>query len=256
MCYLYLPEKLGSCANCDRFFSHLTSQTFSREQLQMKTTSGQTFNKKWFFLPQQYSLALASSYSFRNLTKIDCNKRDEVYYVFWYTEHLPTQRQRGRQSCGAHLHQQLTMQQFLYQTIAPVHPWLSSFAWLKVGYHEPTSTPIALQTSNSELCRRASAAAMALFNMLIQVSEKNFLCVNRGWRTKSWTHATAPFTFSWLIAAPPRDTVKTKCNSEGPLTTNAVNWKTCKQDTCKIMRRPRWFRNDMILTLCNFFRER
>ena len=51
----------------------------------------------------------------------------------------------------------------------------------------PTSIPIALQGSNSELCRTASAAATAVFNMLILVSEKKFLCVNRGWRTKSWT---------------------------------------------------------------------
>ena len=41
-----------------------------------------------------------------------------------------------------------------------------------------------------------------------------------------------------------------------PLDTNAVNWNTCKQHMCEIMRRPRWFRNTMILTLCKFHRER
>ena len=120
----------------------------------------------------------------------------------------------------------------------------------------PASDPIAPQGSNSELCRTASAAATEVFNMLIPVSEKEFLCVKRGWRTNSRTHATAPFTFSWLKGTPLRDTVRTGCHSDGPLTTNAVNWKTWKQQTCTIMRRPRWFWNIMILTLWKFRRER
>ena len=89
----------------------------------------------------------------------------------------------------------------------------------------PARTPIAPQGSNRALFRTASAAVTAVFSMLIPVSEKKLLCVNRGWRTKSCTHATAPFTLSWSIATPSSDTVKTGCNSEGPLTTNAVNWK-------------------------------
>ena len=89
----------------------------------------------------------------------------------------------------------------------------------------PASTPIAPHWSNFELFRTASAAVTAVFNMLIPVSEKKFLCANMGWRTKACTHATAPFTFSWSIATPFRETVKTLCNSEGPFTTNAVNWK-------------------------------
>ena len=44
----------------------------------------------------------------------------------------------------------------------------------------PASSPIALQGLNSALCRTASAAAAAVFNMLFPVSEKKFLCVNRG----------------------------------------------------------------------------
>ena len=44
----------------------------------------------------------------------------------------------------------------------------------------PASTPIAPQGSNLELFRTASAAVTAVFSMLIPVSEKNFLCENRG----------------------------------------------------------------------------
>ena len=71
---------------------------------------------------------------------------------------------------------------------------------LKISYHGSNSThlfstAIARQGSNSELCQTTSAAATAVFNMLIPVSEKKFLCVNRGWRKKSCTDATAPFTF-------------------------------------------------------------
>ena len=89
----------------------------------------------------------------------------------------------------------------------------------------PASTSIAPQGSNLALFWTASVAVTAVFNMLIPVSEKKLLCVNRGWRIKSCTRATAPFTFSWSIATPFSDIVKTGCNSEGPLTTNAVNWK-------------------------------
>ena len=63
----------------------------------------------------------------------------------------------------------------------------------------PASTLIAPQGSNLELCRTGSAAVTVVFIMLIPVSEKKFLCVNRGWRTKSCTHATAPsFFHDWL----------------------------------------------------------
>ena len=89
----------------------------------------------------------------------------------------------------------------------------------------PASTSIAPQGLNLSLFRTASAAVTAVFSMLIPVSEKKLLCVNEGWRTKSCTHTTAPFNFSWSIATPSSDTVKTECSSEGPLTTSAVNWK-------------------------------
>ena len=78
----------------------------------------------------------------------------------------------------------------------------------------PASTPIALQQLNLELCRTASPPATAVFSMLIPVSEEKFLWVNTGRRTKSWTHATGPFTFSCTIATPSRDTVKMGCNSD------------------------------------------
>ena len=71
----------------------------------------------------------------------------------------------------------------------------------------PASTPIAPQGSNFELFRTASAALTPVFNMLTPVSGKKFFCVTRGWRTKSCTHATAPFTFSWSIATPFSGTV-------------------------------------------------
>ena len=77
---------------------------------------------------------------------------------------------------------------FLRDTIFSQHDFRSAIT-------RPASTPIAPQRSNLELCRRASAAVRAVFSMLIPVSEKKFLCVNRRWRTKSCTHATAPFTY-------------------------------------------------------------
>ena len=54
------------------------------------------------------------------------------------------------------------------------------------------STPIAPQGSNLAMFWTTSAAVTAVFSMLIPVSEKKLLCVNRRWRTKSCTHATAP----------------------------------------------------------------
>ena len=87
------------------------------------------------------------------------------------------------------------------------------------------------QTSNFELFRTASAAVTSVFGILIPVSEEKFLCANCGWRTKSCTHTTSPFTFSWSIATPFSDTVKTGCNSEAPITTNSLNWKICEQNT-------------------------
>ena len=97
----------------------------------------------------------------------------------------------------------------------------------------PAPAPIGLQGSSSELCRTASAAPTAVFNMLIPVSEKKFHCVNRGWRTNSWIHVPAPFIFSWSRATPLIGTVKIGCNSDGPLTTSAVNWKPWRRHTKK-----------------------
>ena len=104
----------------------------------------------------------------------------------------------------------------------------------------PASIPKALEGSNSELCPTASAVVTAVFSMLIPVSEKKFLWVSRGWRSKSWTYVTAPLTFWWLIATPSRDTVKMGCNFNGPLSTRAVNWNTWKQHMWKIIEKPGW----------------
>ena len=109
----------------------------------------------------------------------------------------------------------------------------TAFLWDKIFSQQdfksaitgPASTSIAPQGMNPSLFRTVSAAVTAVFSMLIPVSEKKHLCVNKGWRTKSCTHTTAPFTFPWSIATPSSDTVKTGCSSEGPLTTSAGNWK-------------------------------
>ena len=107
---------------------------------------------------------------------------------------------------------------FLRDTIFSRHDFKSAIT-------APASTPFVPQGSNLALFWTASAAVIAVFKMLIPVSKKKLFCVNRGWRTKSCTHATAPFTWSWSIATPFSETVKTGCISEGPFTTNAVNWK-------------------------------
>ena len=96
----------------------------------------------------------------------------------------------------------------------------------------PASILTAPQRLISELCRTASAAVTAVFKMLIPVSEKKFLCVNRGWRIESYTHVTAPITCLWSIATPLRDTVKMGCTCEGQFTTNAVNRKIWNQNMC------------------------
>ena len=75
---------------------------------------------------------------------------------------------------------------------------------------------IVVQQSNSERCWRASAAATKVFCLLILVLKKEFLWVNRGWPTKTWTNATTPFTFFWSIATASRDTVKMRCESGRP----------------------------------------
>ena len=143
----------------------------------------------------------------------------------------------------------VTFTAFLRDTFFSRHDFRSAISG-------PASTPIAPQGSNFELFRTASAAETAVFSMLIPVSEKKFLCVNRGWHSKSCIHATAPFSFSWLIATPLRDTIKTGYNSEGPFTFNAVNWKIWKQHTCSVMRMSRCFQSTMKLTFCNLRRKR
>ena len=100
--------------------------------------------------------------------------------------------------------------------------WWQDFKSIMTG---PAPTPIAPQGSKWLLCRTASAAVTALFNIPIPVSEKKLLWVKEGWQTKSCTQATAPFTLSWSIATPSSDTVNAGCTSDGPLTMSAVNWK-------------------------------
>ena len=95
----------------------------------------------------------------------------------------------------------------------------------KSAITRPAYTPIAPQGPNLALFRTASAAVTVVFTMLCPVSEKSFLCVNRGRRSKSCTHATATFTCSCSIATQLSDRVKKGSNSEGPFTTKAVNWK-------------------------------
>ena len=46
------------------------------------------------------------------------------------------------------------------------------------------------------------------------------------WRMTHKILDTAPFTFSWSIATPSRDTIKMGCDSDGPLAKSAVNWNT------------------------------
>ena len=70
--------------------------------------------------------------------------------------------------------------------------------------------------------------ATVVFNMLIHVSEKNCFCVIRGLRTKSSTHAIAPFISSRSIATTFKDTVKLGRTSENslflfPLSISVVN---------------------------------
>ena len=98
----------------------------------------------------------------------------------------------------------------------------------------PASTPIALQWSTSELCRREPAAAMAVFSIKIRVSKKKFLSLKGGLRTKSWTHATPLFISSWSFATSMRDTVKVDCDSDGSLTTSH---KCCHLEGLKKMCR-------------------
>ena len=57
---------------------------------------------------------------------------------------------------------------------------ISSRHDFKSAITEQASTPIALQGSNLALFRTAFAAVTAVFSMLIPVSEKKLLCVNRG----------------------------------------------------------------------------
>ena len=170
---------------------------------------------------------IASSCLSRDLT--DCNKGHQASRAQLHTARPPPQQyQRCGQLFGAHSHQQLMRHRFHRSRVS-----FTAFLWDKIFSRQdfksmitgPASTSIAPQGSNLAPFRTASAAVTAVFSMLIPVSEKKVLCVNEGRRTKSCTHATAPFTFSWSIATPSSDTVKTGCSSVGPFTTSAVNWK-------------------------------
>ena len=114
-CSLYPPGIPGHCDDRDNFFLQPISQNASREQLQIKDDWQTDFPRRIVFLPQQDSLAIASSY----LEKIDCNEGNRVYYVPQHTEQLPLQQhQRCGQLFGAWSRQHPMMQQFLHQKLS------------------------------------------------------------------------------------------------------------------------------------------
>ena len=113
-CYWYSLGKLGHSGNHDHFFWAPTSRNFSEEQTQMKDGWQMDLQQKTvFFLQHQYSLVLASSCFFRDLTQIDNNKGDQASHAPPHTAHPQPQRhQRCGQSFGAQSHRQLMRQRF------------------------------------------------------------------------------------------------------------------------------------------------
>ena len=130
------------------------SKLFSRAASNNGILADELSKEKCSFLPQQDSLALASSYFFLDSTQMDCNKGDQIFDDLQYIEHLLTQKhQKRRQSCWAPPYEQLMMQQFLHQTIAhrscvSLTVFLRSTTFSRHDQRSaitgPTSTPIAL----------------------------------------------------------------------------------------------------------------
>ena len=152
-CYIYRHWKTRALRRSWSLLLALnSSKLFSRASSNEGRPAVGLSTRNCFLLPQKASLALASSYFLRDLTKIDCTKRDQIYYVPRYTEHLPPQsRQRCGQSFGPQPHQQLMMQQFLHQTVTPVYPCLPSFFSTSSRHNKrsaTTCTPITPQGSN------------------------------------------------------------------------------------------------------------
>ena len=128
---------------------------------------------------------LASFCSSLDLT--ECNKGDQASHAPQHNAHpLPQQHQRCGQSCGVQSHQQLMRQRFrhqyqrsrvpltafLHDTIFSARPHICNY-----GNSLYTKSP---QGSKLALFRTTSAAVTVVFSMLIPVSEKKLLCVNRG----------------------------------------------------------------------------
>ena len=83
---------------------------------------------------------------------------------------------------------------------------------------------------------RLSATARDSDNMLKPVSEKKFLWVKCGLRTKSCTQSRTPRTSSWLMATRSRLMVKVSHGVEDPRITSVVNWITWNTEPHRRMR--------------------
>ena len=81
-----------------------------------------------------------------------------------------------------------------------------------------------------------SAIATDSDNMLKPVSEKKFLCVKCGLRTKSCTQSRTPRTSSLLMATRSRLMLKSSHCVEDPRITSVVNWNTWKTQLHEKMR--------------------
>ena len=138
------------------------------------------------FSQQQDSLALASSYFFPGLDRLQQRRPSLLCSSTYCTSPTSTTSEMRTVVRGAvsprvddatvsapDQRSRVSLTAFLRDIIFSQHDFRSAIT-------RPASTPIAPQGSNLALFRTASAAVTTAFSMLTPVSEKEFLCVNRG----------------------------------------------------------------------------
>ena len=126
-CYFYPPGKPDHGDDDNHFFSIRFLTNLLKSSFKWMTASRWISNKKLFSFRKRthwHSLLLTL---FRNLTRLQQTTLNILWPSIYWTSSTST-TSAMRTVVRAQPHQQLMIQPFMDHTIAPVYPWLPSFA--------------------------------------------------------------------------------------------------------------------------------
>ena len=181
-------EKLGHYGNHDYFFLHPTSQTLLKCRLKRRTASRRTFMRKLFFFATP---GLTGARLFLLFPRLDADRQQQGRPSFscsstYCMSPISTTSEIRRVVRGAAspTADEATVSELSQRSFVSLNAFRRDSIFSQHNFKSaitgPASTPIVPLGSNLALFRTASATVTAVFSMLIPVSEKKFLCVNRG----------------------------------------------------------------------------